>query len=242
MHEQKSKNLGTLYMIPVTLGDDRLSDVLPQEVMALTRKLDHFVVENEKSARRFLSSLKTEKPVREINMQLLNEHTEAKDIPALLSPLLAGHDVGMLSEAGCPGIADPGAALAEAAHRRGIRVSPLVGPSSILLSLMASGFNGQQFTFLGYLPSDKNARITKLKEIEKRSQQRKETQIFIETPYRNQHMLEDILAHCGDATKLCVASNISLENELIISKPIAEWKKMGPLDLQKQPTVFLILG
>ena len=242
MHEQKSKNLGTLYMIPVTLGDDRLSDVLPQEVMALTRKLDHFVVENEKSARRFLSSLKTEKPVREINMQLLNEHTDAKDIPALLSPLLAGHDVGMLSEAGCPGIADPGAALAEAAHRRGIRVSPLVGPSSILLSLMASGFNGQQFTFLGYLPSDKNARITKLKEIEKRSQQRKETQIFIETPYRNQHMLEDILAHCGDATKLCVASNISLENELIISKPIAEWKKMGPLDLQKQPTVFLILG
>lgn len=242
MHEQKSKNLGTLYMIPVTLGDDRLSDVLPQEVMALTRKLDHFVVENEKSARRFLSSLKTEKPVREINMQLLNEHTEAKDIPALLSPLLAGHDVGMLSEAGSPGIADPGAALAEAAHRRGIRVSPLVGPSSILLSLMASGFNGQQFTFLGYLPSDKNARITKLKEIEKRSQQRKETQIFIETPYRNQHMLEDILAHCGDATKLCVASNISLENELIISKPIAEWKKMGPLDLQKQPTVFLILG
>ena len=242
MHEPKSKKLGTLYMIPVTLGDDRLSHVLPQEVMALTRKLDNFVVENEKSARRFLSSLKTEKPVREINMQLLNEHTEAKDIPALLSPLLAGHDVGMLSEAGCPGIADPGAALAEAAHRRGIRVSPLVGPSSILLSLMASGFNGQQFTFLGYLPSDKNARITKLKEIEKRSQQRKETQIFIETPYRNQHMLEDILAHCGDATKLCVASNISLENELIISKPIAEWKKMGPLDLQKQPTVFLILG
>lgn len=242
MHQLIPKKLGTLYMIPVTLGDDRLSHVLPQEVMALTRKLDHFVVENEKSARRFLSSLKTEKPVREINMQLLNEHTEAKDIPALLSPLLAGHDVGMLSEAGCPGIADPGAALAEAAHRKGIRVSPLVGPSSILLSLMASGFNGQQFTFLGYLPSDKNARITKLKEIEKRSQQRKETQIFIETPYRNQHMLEDILAHCVDVTRLCVASNISLENELIISKSIAEWKKMGPLDLHKQPTVFLILG
>jgi len=242
MHEQKSKNLGTLYMIPVTLGDDRLSHVLPQEVMALTRKLDHFVVENEKSARRFLSSLKTEKPVREINMHLLNEHTATKDIPALLSPLLAGHDVGMLSEAGCPGIADPGAVLAEIAHRKGIRVSPLVGPSSILLSLMASGFNGQQFTFLGYLPSDKNARIAKLKEIEKRSQQRNETQIFIETPYRNQHMLEDILAHCAEATKLCVASNVSLENELIISKPIAEWKKIGPPDLHKQPTVFLILG
>ena len=242
MSQLTTKRLGALYMIPVTLGDDRLSYVLPQEVMALARKLDHFVVENEKSARLFLSNLKTEKPVREINMQVLNEHTDAKDIPALLSPLLAGHDLGMLSEAGCPGIADPGAALAEAAHRKGIRVSPLVGPSSILLGLMASGFNGQQFTFLGYLPSDKNARITKLKEIEKRSQQRKETQIFIETPYRNQHMLEDILAHYGDATKLCVASNVSLENELIISKPIAEWKKMGPLDLHNQPTVFLILA
>lgn len=236
------QKLGTLYMIPVTLGDDRLSYVLPQDVMNIARKLSHFVVENEKSARHFLSALKTDKPVREINMQLLNEHTDPKDMPALLAPLLSGNDVGMVSEAGCPGIADPGAALAELAHRKGIRVVPLVGPSSILLSLMASGFNGQQFAFLGYLPSDKAARITQLKEIEKRSQQRKETQIFIETPYRNQHMLEAILAHCKDNTKLCVASNISLENELIISKPIAEWKKMGPLDLHKQPTVFLILA
>jgi 16S rRNA (cytidine1402-2'-O)-methyltransferase len=233
---------GTLYMIPVTLGDDRLNCALPQDVMNIARKLEHFVVENEKSARRFLSILKTEKPVREISMQLLNEHTDTKNVSSLLAPLLGGHDVGMLSEAGCPGVADPGALLAAAAHRKGIRVTPLVGPSSILLSLMASGLNGQQFTFLGYLPTDKSARIARLKEIEKQSQKRKETQIFIETPYRNQHMLEDILAHCSDTTDLCVASNVSLESEQIISKPISEWKKNGLPDLHKQPTVFLLLG
>ena len=233
---------GTLYMIPVTLGDDRLSCALPQDVMNIARKLEHFVVENEKSARRFLGTLKTEKPVREISMQLLNEHTDTKNVSSLLAPLLAGHDVGMLSEAGCPGVADPGALLAATAHRKGIRVTPLVGPSSILLSLMASGLNGQQFTFLGYLPTDKSARIARLKEIEKQSQKRKETQIFIETPYRNQHMLEDILAHCSDTTDLCVASNVSLESEQIISKPISEWKKNGLPDLHKQPTVFLLLG
>lgn len=234
--------LGTLYMVPVTLGDDNLSYVLPNDVMQLVRKLDHFVVENEKSARRFLSSLKTDKPVREINMQLLNEHTTEKDLPALLAPLLSGTDVGMLSEAGCPGVADPGAALAAIAHRKGIRVIPLVGPSSILLSLMASGLNGQQFTFLGYLPSDRNARILKLKEIEKNAQKRNETQIFIETPYRNQHMLEDILAHCSPTTRLCVARNVSLESELVLTKTIAEWKKNGLPDLHKQPTVFLLLA
>ena len=233
---------GILYMIPVTLGDENLNNALPQDVMGIARKLDYFVVENEKSARRFLSALKTEKPVRELNMQLLNEHTDDKTVPSLLAPLLAGHSMGMLSEAGCPGIADPGAALADAAHRKGIRVMPLVGPSSILLSLMASGFNGQQFTFLGYLPSDKNARITKLKEIEKRSQKHKETQIFIETPYRNQHMLEDILGNLSETTRLCVASNVSLPSERIISQPIAGWKKSELPDLHKQPSVFLILA
>jgi 16S rRNA (cytidine1402-2'-O)-methyltransferase len=148
----------------------------------------------------------------------------------------------MLSEAGCPGIADPGATLAALAHRKGIKVSPLVGPSSILLSLMASGFNGQQFTFLGYLPSDKAARVTKLKEIEKQSESLNETQIFIETPYRNQHMLEDILASCNANTKLCIARNVSLEVELVVSKTIAEWKKNALPDLHKQPTVFLLIA
>ena len=234
--------LGTLYMIPVTLGDDNLSYVIPADVIQLVKGLEYFVVENEKSARRFLGSVKTNKPVRELNFQLLNEHTAEKDLPELIAPLLAGHNVGMLSEAGCPGIADPGATLAALAHRKGIKVSPLVGPSSILLSLMASGFNGQQFTFLGYLPSDKAARVIKLKEIEKQSEHLNETQIFIETPYRNQHMLEDILASCSANTKLCIARNVSLEDELIVSKTIAEWKKNVLPDLHKQPTVFLLIA
>lgn len=234
--------LGTLYMVPVTLGDDNLSYVIPADVMKLVQNLEYFVVENEKSARRFLGSVKTNKPVRELNFQLLNEHSTEKDFPALIAPLVAGHDLGMLSEAGCPGIADPGATLAALAHRKGIKVAPLVGPSSILLSLMASGFNGQQFTFLGYLPSDKAARLNKLKDIEKQSQRLNETQIFIETPYRNQHMLEDILASCGANTKLCIARNVSLETEFVVSKTIAEWKKSGLPDLHKQPTVFLLLA
>ncbi len=234
--------LGTLYMVPVTLGDDNLSYVIPADVIKLIQSLEYFVVENEKSARRFLGSVKTKKPVRELNFQLLNEHSAEKDLPALIAPLLAGHDVGMLSEAGCPGVADPGATLTALAHRKGIKVAPLVGPSSILLSLMASGFNGQQFTFLGYLPSDKAARINKLKDIEKQSQRLNETQIFIETPYRNQHMLEDILASCGANTKLCIARNVSLETEFVVSKTIAEWKKSELPDLHKQPTVFLLLA
>jgi 16S rRNA (cytidine1402-2'-O)-methyltransferase len=234
--------LGTLYMVPVTLGDDNLSYVIPADVMQLVQNLEYFVVENEKSARRFLGSVKTHKPVRELNFQLLNEHSVEKDLPALIAPLLAGHNVGMLSEAGCPGIADPGALLAALAHKKNIRVTPLVGPSSILLGLMASGFNGQQFTFLGYLPSDKAARVNKLKEIEKQSQCLNETQIFIETPYRNQHMLEDILASCAANTRLCIAKNVSLETEFVVSKTIAEWKKTELPDLHKQPTVFLLLA
>ena len=234
--------LGTLYMVPVTLGDNNLSYVIPADVMQLVQSLEYFVVENEKSARRFLGSVKTHKPVRELNFQLLNEHSAEKDLPALIAPLLAGHNVGMLSEAGCPCIADPGALLTALAHKKNIRVTPLVGPSSILLGLMASGFNGQQFTFLGYLPSDKAARVNKLKEIEKQSQCLNETQIFIETPYRNQHMLEDILASCAANTKLCIAKNVSLETEFVVSKTIAEWKKTELPDLHKQPTVFLLLA
>ena len=234
--------LGVLYMIPVSLGDGNLGKVLPAEVMQLVQNLEYFVVENEKSARRFLSTIKTKKPVRELNFQLLNEHTDDKDLPKLIAPLLAGYDIGMLSEAGCPGIADPGAALAAIAHRKGARVTPLVGPSSILLGLMASGFNGQQFTFLGYLPSDKSARISKLKDIERQSERLNQTQIFIETPYRNQHMLEDILSNCNPTTRLCIAKNVSLETELVISKTIAEWKKSELPDLHKQPTVFLLLA
>ena len=234
--------LGTLYLIPVTLGDDNIHQVLPPEVVKITQNLENFVVESEKSARHFLSTIKPAKPVRELNLNLLNEHTADKDLAALLAPLLAGKDVGLMSDAGCPGIADPGAKLVELAHQKGIRVVPFVGPSSIVLSLMASGLNGQQFAFLGYIPVDKTVRNTKLKEIEKRSQTHFETQIFIETPYRNQHMLEAILSVCQQNTRLCVACDISLESEMIATKTIATWKKSPLPDLHKRPTVFLLLA
>ena len=237
--------LGTLYLIPVTLGDDNISDLLPKslppEVIATAQKLEHFVVESEKPARQFLSAIKTAKPVRELSFNLLNEHTLDKDVAALLAPLLAGHDVGLMSDAGCPGIADPGAKLVALAHQKGIKVVPFVGPSSILLSLMASGLNGQQFAFLGYLPVDKTARIAKLKEIEKRSQTHNETQIFIETPYRNMQMLEAILSTCHANTRLCIACHVSLPDEMIVTKCISEWKQSALPDLHKKPTVFLLL-
>lgn len=235
-------SLGTLYLIPVTLGDDVIGKALPPDVVAIAQRLDTFVVENEKTARRFLGAIKTHKPVRELTLLTLNEHTTDKELPALLESLLAGHDIGLMSEAGCPGIADPGARLAALAHKKGIRVAPLVGPSSILLALMASGLDGQRFTFHGYLPSEKAARVQKLREIEQESRKQRETQIFIETPYRNQHLLDDILATCNGETRLCVARNISLETELIASRRIAEWKATAAPDLHKQPTVFLLLA
>lgn len=235
-------NLGTLYFIPVTLGDDQVAHVLPAEVLARIHTLDTFIVENEKTARHFLSSIQHPKPIRDIAFNTLNTHTTDKDLPKLLADLIAGRDVGLMSEAGCPGIADPGASLAWLAHQKGIRVAPLVGPSAILLGLMGSGLNGQRFTFLGYLPSDKAARVQQLKDIEKRSKTQHETQVFIETPYRNQHMLEDILASCHGETKLCVACNVSLADELIVTKTIAKWKQSPLPDLHKKPTVFLLLG
>lgn len=226
----------------MTLGDDNIASVLPPDVVAIVQKMDVFIVESEKSARHFLSTIKTLKPVRELTLILLNEHTDDKDVSALLKPLLAGQDVGLMSDAGCPGVADPGAKLVALAHQKNIKVIPFVGPSSILLSLMASGLNGQQFAFLGYLPVDKQARNVKLKEIEKRSLTHKETQIFIETPYRNQHMLESILSTCHPNAKLCIACDISLSTEMIATKTIAVWKQSPLPELHKRPTVFLLLA
>ncbi len=233
---------GTLYLIPVTLGDDNISQVLPPDVVKIAQSLEIFVVESEKSARHFLSTIKTAKPVRELTLNLLNEHTLDKDLSSLLAPLLVGKDVGLMSDAGCPGIADPGAKLVELAHLKNIKVVPFVGPSSIVLSLMASGLNGQQFAFLGYLPVDKQVRNLRLKEIEKRSQTHKETQIFIETPYRNQHMLEGLLSTCNANTRLCIACHVSLPDEMIVTKRISEWKQGGLPNLNKKPTVFLLLA
>ena len=236
---------GTLYLIPVTLGDDNIAALLPAslppDVIKITQTLEHFVVESEKTARQFLSAIKTAKPVRELTLNLLNEHTLDKDVATLLAPLLAGKDLGLMSDAGCPGVADPGAKLVALAHQKGIRVVPLVGPSSILLALMASGLNGQQFAFLGYLPVDKTERNQKLKEIEKRAQTHNETQIFIETPYRNMHMLEALLNICNANTRLCIASQVSLPDEMIATKTISGWKQSALPDLHKKPTVFLLL-
>jgi 16S rRNA (cytidine1402-2'-O)-methyltransferase len=236
---------GTLYLIPVTLGDENIGELLPKslppEVVKIAQNLENFVVETEKPARQFLSAIKTAKPVRELSLNLLNEHTLDKDVAALLTPLLAGKDVGLMSDAGCPGVADPGAKLVALAHQKGIRTVPLTGPSAILLALMASGLNGQSFAFLGYLPVDKAARAAKLKEIEKRSQTHNETQIFIETPYRNQQMLEALLNTCSANTRLCIACHVSLQDEFIVTKRISEWKQSALLDLNKKPTVFLLL-
>lgn len=233
---------GTLYFIPVTMGADNISQVLPPDVVSIAQQLDEFIVENEKVARHFLGAIKHKKPIREIVLKTLNKHTNDKDLSKLLSSLLAGKDIGLMSDAGCPGIADPGAKVAVLAHKNGIRVAPLVGPSSILLSLMASGLNGQRFTFLGYLPSDKAARIQHLKGIEQRSKSQQETQVFIETPFRNQHMLEDILSHCHNETQLCIACNISLPGELIATKSVSAWNQAKLPDLHKKPTVFLLLA
>ena len=234
--------LGTLYLIPVTLGDDMVQHVIPDYVLNVARKLEIFVVESEKSARHFLSTIKTLKPVRELNLHLLNEHTDMKSLPDLLAPLLAGENVGLMSDAGCPAVADPGAQLVQLAHKKGIKVVPMVGPSSILLSLMASGLNGQQFAFLGYLPVEKLQRNQKLKEIEKRSASHKETQLFIETPYRNQAMLDAILQTCHAQTQLCIACDVSLDSEMIVTKSIANWKTSPPIDIHKRPCLFLILA
>ncbi|MEO8343698.1 MAG: SAM-dependent methyltransferase [Gallionella sp.] len=233
---------GTLYLIPCTLGDTPAEQILPQHVIDVARKLQHFVVEQPKSARQFLSALKPEQPIQSLHFATLNEHTATNELSALLAPLLAGHDVGIISEAGCPGIADPGADLVKLAHRNGIRVVPLVGPSSILLALMASGLNGQCFAFYGYLPiaeTERNKTITML-EIE--SAKRNQTQLFIETPYRNDKMFGALLTRCRPDTMLCVATDITLPGEQIQTLTIAKWKSQPAPQLNKRPSLFLLLA
>lgn len=234
---------GTLYFIPVPLAEGTTpQQVLPPEVVQRMHSLRHFIVENEKTARQFLAASGHPVPIRELNLSVLTKNTPSKDLAKLLQPIQQGTDVGLMSEAGCPGIADPGAALAAVAHHKGIRVVPLIGPSSLLLSLMASGLNGQRFTFLGYLPSDKNERIKTIKGIEFDSRKQQATQLFIETPYRNQHVLEDLVANLQPLTLLCVACNITAQDELIVTKTIADWKKSALPDVHKKPTVFLLLA
>lgn len=233
---------GTLYLLPCTLGDTPAQQVLPQHVIELARKLQHFVVEHPKTARQFLSTLKPEHPIQSLHLSSLNEHTTSGELAGLLSPLLSGHDVGILSEAGCPGIADPGADLVSLAHQQGIRVIPLVGPSSILLALMASGLNGQCFAFHGYLPIEESERKKAIVTLEAESVKRNQTQLFIETPYRNDKLLHALLTHCRPHTMLCIASDITLPSEQIETRTIKQWKSKPPPLLHKRPSLFLLLA
>lgn len=233
--------LGTLFLVPAPLGDGDIAWVIPEYVKACIAGLHYFVVEHPKTARKFLKQVGSDVPLQEIQMQVLDEHTPIQEILSLLEPLLAGHDVGLLSEAGCPAVADPGAGLVRAAHQKGIKVVPLVGPSSILLALMASGLNGQQFAFNGYLPVKSEARVSKILELEKLSVVHDQTQIFIETPYRNQKLLELLLETCKDGSNLCVACDITLADEFIETKTVKAWKHALP-NINKKPTIFLLYG
>lgn len=228
---------GTLYLIPVALGGADAQSLLPSATLDAARALRTFVAEDAKSARAFLKAIRHPGPLQELRIDLLNEHTPARDIDALLAPLIAGTDCGLMSEAGCPAVADPGAELVRRAHGAGIQVVPLTGPSSILLALMASGLNGQRFTFHGYLPVEKSKRARSLKDLEARS--RGETQIFIETPYRNAAMLDTLLEHCRGDTLLCIAADLTLATESVATRAISEWKKKPPV-LDRRLAVFLL--
>lgn len=238
---------GTLFLIPNTLGEtEALSSVLPEQVQRITSQLDYFVAENAKTARAFLKLVNANhplaRPLQEITISELNVNTPAAALAGLLAPLLAGRDGGLVSEAGVPAVADPGADLVRLAHQHNIPVRPLVGPSSLLLAVMASGLNGQSFAFNGYLPTDAGQRATRIKELETRSRKEKQTQLFIETPYRNAAMLEALVAACAPSTLVCVATDLSLSSETIRTMTAAQWKSAKAPDFQKKPTVFLLLA
>jgi len=230
---------GNLYLIPCTLGDTPPLEVLPLLVKKAVEHINYYVVEHEKSARRFIKSIVPKKSQPDLNIQLINKFTDASEIPAMVAPCLEGHDVGIISDAGCPGIADPGAAVVAQAHANGIKVVPLVGPSSILMAMMASGFNGQNFAFNGYLPIDKRERKTEIKRLEKLSLEQNQSQLFIETPYRNNQMLESLISALHNDTKICVACDITLSTEYIKTATSEHWKKIK-VDLNKRPTLFII--
>lgn len=233
---------GRLFLISAWLSEDAPpQDVLPAPVLTRIRSLDAFVVENAKSARRFLAACGHPQPLREIEMMELNEHTPAAVIPALLSPAMQGRDLGVLSEAGAPAVADPGALLVAAAHAGGIKVIPLVGPSSLLLALMASGLEGQRFRFVGYLPADSTARRAAIAELERHSARHAETQMFIETPYRNEAMLGDLLQACKDGSRLAVAAELTSPREWVRMDRIDGWKAR-PESIGKRPAIFLLLA
>ena len=232
--------LGKIYLIPTTLGDTaETADVLPVKINTIINLIDEYIVENEKSARHYLKKMGIKKPLQEILLHPLNQHTQPQEIGSYLNSISSGKNIGVISEAGCPGVADPGAEVVKLAHEKNIDVIPLVGPSSILLSIMASGFNGQNFAFNGYLPKERHDRIKKIKDLEFLATRKNQTQLFIETPYRNMHLLEDLLNSCDGNTKICIACDVTLPTEFIKTKTVAAWKKQLP-DLNKRPAIFLM--
>lgn len=233
---------GKLYLIPTPISPTDIAWVMPQLVQQHVGAIQHFVVEHPKTARQFLKKINSQYALQSLQLQELNEHTHEKDLQNLLEPLLAGHDVGLLSEAGCPAIADPGAGLIRLAHQHNIRVIPFVGPSSISMALMASGLNGQCFAFHGYLPIESNKQIEKILLLEKLSIQQDQTQIFIETPYRNQKLLEQLTKTCAETTQLCIASHITASDEAVTTKTIRQWRITPPPNLHKIPSIFLLHG
>lgn len=228
-----------VYVLPSFLGATSANQVLPEYNLKVISELTHFVVENEKSARRFIKNILPEKSQAALHIEILNKHTDDAAISGLLSPLLDGKSIGIISEAGMPGIADPGARLVWAAHQKNFQVVPLIGPSSIFLALAASGFNGQTFTFNGYLPIEKRERKQALLHLENKSRQLGSAEIFMETPYRNNKFLEDILQTLSSSTRLCVACDITLSTEFIYSDTVLQWKKKK-VDLHKRPAIFLL--
>jgi 16S rRNA (cytidine1402-2'-O)-methyltransferase len=232
---------GTLYLVPVPLADNAAHRSYTLYLKETIDQLSEYIVENEKTARKFLKEAGISIPQSQLTIHDYGKHQRGGSLGEFFVGLESGRSVGLMSEAGCPGVADPGADIVAEAHKRGIKVVPLVGPSSILLALMASGFNGQSFTFHGYLPIDKAERSRRIKELESTAIRLKQTQLFIETPFRNNSILEEVLRSCSPKTRLCIACNLTADDEFIKTLPIFEWKTQIP-DLHKKPTIFLLAG
>lgn len=230
---------GTLFLIPCSLGGEQINQVIPSYIKEVINSCNHYIVENIRTARRFLIKAGIETKIDDLTFFELNKHTESQDLPAFLEPINEGWNVGLLSEAGVPGVADPGADIVSIAHEKKVKVKPIVGPSSILLAIMASGLNGQNFCFNGYLPRDRQERKKAIQNLEGLSFRNQQTQIFIETPFRNNHMLEDLIGVCNGETEIVVATNLTMDNEKIIRMKAKDWKK-AKIDLHKKPSVFLI--
>lgn len=233
---------GTIYMIPCPISDERaVWDVLPEANREVMNALDYFIVENTRSARRFLSKAGVERSISELEFVELNEHTTSEaDIERMLAPVLAGRSAGVISEAGVPGVADPGADIVALAHRHGVRVVPLVGPSSILMVMMASGQNGQSFSFVGYLPVKEPDRSRRIKALERRAMQEHQAQIFIEAPYRNVKLFESLVTNLAPTMRLTVAADITSPDELILTRRVEEWRRQGAPKIEKRPTIFVL--